>query len=233
MGKEIEKMAIGLGHNIVGKVDINDSISQYAGKTDVAIEFTTPNSVVNNIIECFDLNIPIVTGTTAWYNSLSYVTEQCTKKQGSLLYASNFSISMNIFFYLNKYLAELMNYYPEYAVSLKEVHHANKIDKPSGTAVHLLQDLIKIHKQYNDWHFAENSAKDFSIPVEIERIGDIKGIHKLTYENDSDILSIQHEAKNRNGFAKGAILAANWLLDRKGVYSFDEFFSSFITHNNI
>jgi len=229
MGKEIERLALPK-HNVVSIIDIDNQkeIEQlHDKKTDVAIEFTNPESVINNIISCFKQNIPIVCGTTGWHNKLKIVEEECKKYNGSLLYSSNFSIGVNLFFYLVKQSAQLLNsYYNSYNISIEEIHHIQKKDSPSGTAITMANIIMKEIKNIEKWINYLNTQHEHvnkqELPIFSKRIENVIGIHKLTYESDIDIISLNHEAKNRKGFAYGAILAAEYIKDKKGIYTMND-----------
>ena len=221
MGKEIEKIALERGHEIV--VRFNDP-DDWAGKedklakADVAIEFSMPQSVVSNIFRCFDAKVPVVVGTTGWSGQLEHVTEICRKHNQSLLYASNFSIGVNLFFEANKQLAKMLNEHENYEVSLKETHHTAKLDSPSGTAITLANDIINRLDRKDVWK-NEITDKDYELDVVSNRVENVPGTHVVKYESDIDSIELIHTAKSRVGFAKGAVLAAEWLVDKKGVFT--------------
>lgn len=221
MGQEIEKIALERGHEIVVTFnDQDDWIDKEAelAKADVAIEFSMPHSVVSNIFKCFDAKLPIVVGTTGWYGQLDHVKEVCWKNNKSLLYASNFSIGVNLFFEVNKMLARLMNEHEEYHVSVEETHHTAKVDSPSGTAISLANDIIDNLDSKNLW-VNQQSDKDYELEIFSHRIEAVPGTHVVKYQSDIDDIEIKHTAKSRVGFAKGAVLAAEWLANKKGVYT--------------
>ena len=228
MGKEIEQCLLKQNHTIAGIIDNENDKSSYIHNADCAIEFSTPETAYSNILWCIDNQLPVVTGTTGWHEHLPFLTEECSKKNGSVLWGSNFSIGMNVFFLMNKQLASIMNQFKRYRISAEEIHHIHKADKPSGTALTLLQDIISISDTYHKWAMEKEHYNDDEIPVIVKREGEIKGIHELHYESDEDILNIRHEAKSRQGFALGAIMAARWLTNKKGMYSFFDFFSEII-----
>ena len=206
MGKIIEKIALQRGHEIVAKIDNDNDWEQLSGRPsiDVAIEFSTPQTAVKNIYRCFDLNVPIVVGTTGWNEQKDEVFSYCNRHQKTLFFASNFSIGVNLFFELNKQLAEMMKNYSDYNVHLEEVHHLQKLDKPSGTAITLAENLSE------------------SVNIKSIREKDVFGIHSVFYESNEDIIEIKHEAKSREGFAKGAIFAAEWVSGKIGVYTMSD-----------
>ena len=221
MGKEIEQVALERGHEVVLRIDLNnpgDLNTDSAAKADVAIEFTSPGSVVENLYKCFDLGLPVVTGTTGWHERLGEVREKCLDGGNSLLYASNFSLGVNLFFALNEQFARMMESFPEYEVSMKEVHHTRKLDAPSGTAVTLAELLIKELSRKSQWSLGEK-ADSKSIGIEAIREGDVTGIHQVKYESDIDFIELSHHAKNRKGFATGAVMAAEFLPGKKGIFS--------------
>jgi 4-hydroxy-tetrahydrodipicolinate reductase len=221
MGKEIEKIALERGHGIVVKFNDPDD---WAGKedkladADVAIEFSMPQSVVGNIFRCFDAEVPVVVGTTGWFGELEHVKEVCRKHNRSILYASNFSIGVNLFFEANKQLAKLLNEHEAYEVSLEETHHTAKLDSPSGTAITLANNIINNLDRKDVWK-NEKTAKDYELDIISHRLENVPGTHSVKYESDIDSIELIHTAKSRVGFAKGAVLAAEWLADKKGVFT--------------
>jgi len=224
MGKEIEQMAILRGHKIVLKGELNNEnlLSSAQLKTaDVAIEFSVPESAINNIYKCFEANIPVVVGTTGWLNSLDEVINNCNNKQQTLFYASNFSIGVNLFFKLNQQLAKLMNVYPNYNVSIEEIHHIHKIDAPSGTSISLANQVIANNINKKSWvNDLPNNKNELSIIS--KRIDEVPGTHTVTYQSSVDDISIKHMAHNRKGFALGAIIAAEWVIGKKGVFGMND-----------
>ena len=223
MGKQIEEIAKTLGHEIVLRItssNKSDFISEYLSKADVAIEFTRPEAAYENIIKCFDSNVPVITGTTGWYNRLNDIKKYCTMQNGSLLYASNFSIGVNIFFEINKRLSQLMSAHNHYKIKITEEHHTQKLDKPSGTAITLAEGIIEANKKFNQWSLFED--KENVIPIESIRKDDVVGTHVISYTSDEDDLTISHKAFNRAGFAKGAVIAAEWLQNKKGIFTMSD-----------
>ena len=215
MGKTIEKLAIAKGHSIVytsGSSETKGALSE----ADVAIEFSVPDSAVSNITKCLEKQIPIVCGTTGWLDHYNEVLKLCEERNGSFIYASNFSIGVNLFFNLNEYLAKLMKPWKSYDVSIEEIHHTQKLDAPSGTAISLAEGIIP-HSEKKKWKLDSQVTEDLSITA--KRIEDVKGTHITTYTSPIDTISIAHEAHTRDGFAMGAILAAEWLKDKKGVFT--------------
>ena len=217
MGKAIEKVAIDRGHLIsfkTNKCDLN-----FINDVDVTIEFSTPESAFTNIKNCIDSNVPVVSGTTGWLEDLDDIKKLCDKKNGSFLYASNFSLGANLFFELNKNLAHLMSDMNQYKTSIDETHHIHKVDKPSGTAITLADDIIS-NSRYKNWELDSNS-KD-KININSNRKKEVSGVHKVVYSSENDIISIKHEALNRNGFALGAVISAEWLVNKKGCFSISD-----------
>lgn len=218
MGKTIERLALERGHEITEKFSTNNPfINQSKVDADVAIEFTEPNLVVNHIKHCNIIGLPVVVGTTAWYEHFNEVIEDVKTKNGSMFYATNFSLGVNLFFLANKYLAKLMSNYTEYNCSIQEIHHTEKKDAPSGTAITTAEGIIENHEQYEQWSLSDNLDK--SINIEALRLPNVPGTHHVNYESDVDRITLSHEAKSRDGFALGSIVAAEWLFSKKGVYN--------------
>lgn len=217
MGKAIEKVAIDRGHLISFKT--NDFNLNLIKDVDVTIEFSTPESAFTNIKNCINSNIPVVSGTTGWLEDLDDIKKLCDKKNGSFLYASNFSLGANLFFELNKKLAHLMSDKNQYKTSIDETHHIHKLDRPSGTAITLADDIIS-NSRYKNWEL-DSSSKD-KININSSREKEVNGVHKVVYSSENDIISIKHEALNRNGFALGAVISAEWLVNKKGCFSISD-----------
>lgn len=220
MGKAIELEATKRKHNIVAAIDkdFEGSISGFKGIADIAIEFSTPESAVNNYIECFKSGIPVVSGTTGWLNQWESIAESVKEHDAAFLYASNFSIGVNLFMSLNKYLAEIMNPFDSYNPDINEIHHIHKLDAPSGTAITLANDMIeKLYRKVKWVKGRADSPEELSITS--ERIGEVPGIHTITYSSDIDEITITHSALDRRGFAMGAVLAAEFLIGKKGILS--------------
>ncbi len=218
MGKMIEEVAISRKHTIVLKLtskDHWDSGTLKNANVDVAIEFTQPQAVVDNIKKCFEANIPVVVGTTGWYEHLDEIKKLCLESNRSLLYASNFSIGVNLFFKINQLVASLLKKYPEYDVSITEVHHTQKKDAPSGTAISLAEQILQHYPSKRQWSLQKRDAALF---IQAHRAGDEKGFHQITYQSGIDAISISHHAYSRKGFAVGAVLAAEFLKDKKGIF---------------
>jgi 4-hydroxy-tetrahydrodipicolinate reductase len=219
MGKEIEKIAVSRGHKINLVIDINnpqDLTVENLRKCDVAIEFTIPHSAVNNYNICFEAGIPVVSGTTGWLDKKEEVLRKCTEMNGTFLYASNFSLGVNLFFELNRKLTELMANRPEYSVEMTEVHHIHKLDAPSGTAITLAEDILNRLPGKNSW-VNDKVAAENELNIKSERIGEVPGIHTIKYESDVDFIEITHSSKTRKGLAFGAVRAAEYCLDHKGI----------------
>tara|TARA_B100001758_G_scaffold247464_1_gene265377 strand:- start:16058 stop:16738 length:681 start_codon:yes stop_codon:yes gene_type:complete len=210
MGKRISKLAIERGHTISCKSSSKHPATNLdLSNSDIAIDFSTPNSAFNNISHALNSNIPVISGTTAWLNKLEDVINLCKKKNGAFLYASNFSLSVNLFLMLNKQLAKLMKEH-NYKTAIHEIHHSEKLDAPSGTAINIAKQMDKILER--------------ETLITSERINNINGIHKVSYISDIDEIEIIHTAKNRDGFAIGAIIAAEWIIGKKGIFSIKDIF---------
>ena len=227
MGHLIAEIAKKRGHEISCIIDLDDKHlfnSEKFRNSDVAIEFTVPDAAVEGIMECFAAKVPVVVGTTGWSDSLPAIREMCEKGKGTLFFSSNFSIGMNIFMAINRYLGKIMNEYENYSPSLKEVHHIHKLDHPSGTAITLAEDLVKVYDKIKEWFEPEegHKLKKEQLPIYHERLGEVPGIHTVTWESDCDEISITHSAKNRNGFALGAVCAAEWLKGKKGFFTMQD-----------
>lgn len=228
MGKTIEELAIKRRHEICYKT--STAIDEEALKeADVAIDFSVPNAAFTNITMCFKLNIPVVSGTTGWLDNYDKAIEICHNSNGSFIYASNFSIGVNLFFKLNKTLAHLMANQQDYAVALKEIHHTKKLDAPSGTAITLAEHIIDATDN-TKWHLNNQDSKDLtnSIGITAERTPDVPGTHTISYSSKIDTIEITHTAHTREGFALGAIIAAEWLKDKTGVFTMNDVLDSII-----
>ena len=222
MGKSIEEIALERGHEIVGKISaVNpEELMQFNGSnTDVAIEFTVPNSAPDNIRYCIEKGIPVVSGTTGWLKEKPEIDALCRKSQGAFLYASNFSVGVNVVFMLNALLAKVMDNYPEYDVSIKEVHHIHKADIPSGTAISLANGVTQNLSRKKYWEIARNYNTPGSLKIHAERKDEVVGYHSVDYVSEIDRISIEHEAFSRKGFSLGAIMAAEWIIGKSGVFS--------------
>ena len=226
MGKTIEQIALSRGHEIVSIIDINnpeDFTSDAFKSADVAIEFTTPATAFDNYMKCFAANVPVVSGTTGWTVRMGEIKEMCEKEGKTFFYASNFSIGVNIFFALNKYLAKVMNNFPSYDVRMTEVHHIHKLDAPSGTAITLAEGILENIDRKDRWTL-ETAEKTTDLPIHAIREGEVPGIHEIIYESDVDTISIKHDAKSRAGFALGAVVAAEFTAGKKGFLGMSDLF---------
>ncbi len=218
MGKTIERIALTRGHQIVLIKDANDTF-EGLGHADVAIDFSTPDVAVCNISECLETNIPIVSGTTGWLNQFQEMADLCKQKNGSFIYASNYSLGVNIFFELNDYLSKIMSKFNDYTASIEEIHHTEKKDAPSGTAISLANGII-LNTNYNNWTL-ENPSRN-ELPINAKRIENVPGTHSVFYNSEVDFIEIKHKAKSRDGFALGAIIAAEFIWNKKGIFTMKE-----------
>lgn len=218
MGKEIEKIAVARNHEIVIKSNGEKEID--IKQADVAIDFSLPEVAFHNISLCLKNNIPVISGTTGWLAKYQDAVALCQQQKGAFLYASNFSVGVNIFFELNKKLAIMMDSFADYQLSLEEIHHTNKLDAPSGTAITLAEDIIANSSKEN-WELA-SQISDKTIPITAKRIPDVPGTHTVSYHTLIDSIEIKHTAHNRQGFALGAVIAAEWLVGKSGVYSMQD-----------
>tara|TARA_B100001142_G_scaffold244061_1_gene243282 strand:- start:621 stop:1331 length:711 start_codon:yes stop_codon:yes gene_type:complete len=217
MGKEIEKISLARGHEVIFKIDKDSNIKNISG-AQVAINFCTPETALQNIELGLKNSIPVVSGTTGWLSDLNKIQELSKKLNISFLYSSNFSLGVNLFFDLNKKLAEIMKKHDQYDLNIEETHHVQKVDKPSGTAITLAEGIIENGK-YNNWSM-DNEKK--SIPIESKRIDNVPGTHMVNYSSELDSIEIKHIAKNRTGFALGAVIAAEWIVDKRGVFEMSD-----------
>ena len=215
MGQVIERIALERGHEIVLK---KDEFNTFDGLStaDVAIDFSVPMAAVENISACFNNNVPVVSGTTGWLDRYDEMIALCKEKNGGFISSSNFSLGVNLFFGLNEYLAKIMTNIEGYKVSMEEIHHIHKLDAPSGTAISLAQGVIE-NSEYTKWTLEE--AKDNEIHIEAVRTGEVPGTHTVTYDSGIDSIEIKHTAHNREGFALGAVIAAEWLAGKHGIFS--------------
>lgn len=216
MGKVIEKIAKNRGHKIIYRIDEN-SINYDLKKVDVAIDFSTPKAAFSNINMALENSIPIISGTTGWLDNYNNAVKLCNEKNGAFLYASNFSLGVNIFFEINRQLAKIMSNHQEYVIKMKEIHHIEKIDAPSGTAITLAESIIK-ETDYQKWSLNKD-FKENEISIEVQRLSDKTGTHEVIYKSDIDEIKIKHATVNREGFGLGAVIAAEWLIGKKGVFS--------------
>lgn len=215
MGKMIEQIALSRGHEIVAKIDDNTEDIDF-NVMDVAIDFSLPSAAYDNITQCIKNDVPVISGTTGWLDNYENAVTLCKDKKGAFIYASNFSLGVNIFFELNNYLAKMMQKLPEYKVAIEEIHHTQKLDAPSGTAITLAEGIIE-NSNYKQWKL--DTDTEGIIPVTAKRIGQTPGTHTINYENNVDSIEIKHTAHNREGFALGAVTAAEWIIGKTGVFS--------------
>ncbi|MDZ4702983.1 MAG: 4-hydroxy-tetrahydrodipicolinate reductase [Saprospiraceae bacterium] len=220
MGKTIERLALAAGHSVVLIIDQNNTGDLNAARlkaVDVAIEFSRPESAFDNICRCLEAGVPVICGTTGWLDRLREVKALCESRKGAFLFASNFSIGVNLFFALNRQLARLMANYPQYEPGLLEIHHIHKLDAPSGTAITLAEDLIANHPKKQKWVNTVSDVPD-ELSILSERIGEMPGTHEVHYASSIDTITIRHEAHSREGFAQGALVAAEWIVGKTGCF---------------
>jgi 4-hydroxy-tetrahydrodipicolinate reductase len=222
MGKVIEKIALERGHEIVLRKNITDTFEGLTA-ADVAIDFSAPDAAVSNISTCFNNNIPVVSGTTGWLDEYEKMVTLCTEKNGAFIYGSNFSLGVNIFFELNNYLAKIMSKFSQYSVEMEEIHHLQKLDAPSGTAISLAKGIIE-NSNYKKWTLEKANSDE--IFIDAKRIDNVPGTHTVVYNSEVDLIEIKHVAHSREGFAFGAVLAAEFLIDKKGVFSMKDVLNS-------
>ncbi len=215
MGKEIEKIALERGHEIVLKTSSQDNYD--ISKADVAIDFSIPEAAFSNISKCINNNIPVISGTTGWLDKYDDVVHLCKEKNGAFIYASNFSLGVNIFFELNSQLAKMMRSLEQYNVKIEEIHHTKKLDAPSGTAITLAEGIID-HSDKKEWTLEDTKSNEV-IPIKAIRTPNVPGTHTINYDSEVDTIEIKHTAHNRKGFALGAVIAAEWLQTKKGVFT--------------
>lgn len=218
MGQTIEKIALNRGHQIVCVIDVNnpqDLDSEAFKSADVAIEFTRPESAINNLRKCFEAQVPVVCGTTGWVNEMAKIKKEMEAADATLFWTSNFSIGVNIFFAVNKYLASFMDKFDDYNVSMTEIHHIHKLDAPSGTAITLAEGILENVKRKLQWVNEEEAAPQ-DLAIKAVREGEVPGTHIITYDSEVDLITIKHEAKSRQGFALGAVIAAEFTAGKKG-----------------
>ena len=228
MGQEIERIAISRKHQvtlIIDSIEDWEKEGTRLGEADIAIEFSQPDTVMDNIYNCFDANVPLVIGTTGWYEDLEQVKKDCLDRGQSLFYSTNFSIGVNLFFELNRKLAGIMSTMKDYEISIEETHHVHKQDAPSGTAIMLANDIIRNSGRKEKWVKAMSENPE-ELAIQSFRTDNVPGTHKVKYESEVDSIEIIHTAKNRRGFAIGSILAAEWLLGKKGVYEMKDLLNS-------
>ncbi len=223
MGKTIEKIALERGHTIVLKKDADNTFDGIE-TADVAIDFSLPSVAFENISTCLEKGIPIVSGTTGWLNDYEKAIELCKQKNGAFLYGSNFGLGVNLFFEINEFVAKLMAKYSNYNVSIEEIHHTQKLDAPSGTAISLANEIIK-NTPYNQWKLIPEVAEN-DLPITALRIENVPGTHSVFYNSAVDTIEIKHTAHSREGFAYGAIIAAEWIVDKNGVFTMKDVLNS-------
>lgn len=215
MGKAIEKIAVERGHEIVLKVDIDNNDYDLTN-VDVAIDFSSPDAAFDHLKSCIENGVPVVSGTTGWLSKYEEIVSFCKEKNGAFIYASNFSIGVNLFFNLNEYLAKMMQNIEGYDITMEEIHHIHKLDAPSGTAISLAEQIIK-NSSKEQWSLENKSEKD--IFIDVKREDEVPGTHTIAYSSNVDSIEIKHTAFNRTGFALGAVFAAEWLTGKKGIYT--------------
>jgi len=237
MGKIIEKIAHDRKHEVVLKIDQDNQhelTAENLQQADVAIEFSTPHTVLGNIEQCLNAGVPVVVGTTGWYDNLPDLKEKFENSNTAMLYATNFSVGVNIFFHVNKVLAKLMNNYPYYDIQVEEIHHTQKLDSPSGTAITIAEGIIENLDAKKEWvnalsaDGAENGSESVTpdqLLIESFRIDSVPGTHTVIYDSEVDSIEFKHTAHNRNGFALGAVLAAEWVQGKQGFYSVQDMFN--------
>ena len=224
MGKEIEQMALQRNHTVVLKIDkdnIGDATKEALQKADVAIEFSTPHTVTDNIIRCFDAGLPVVVGATGWYEKFDEIKSKCLQNKQALFYATNYSVGVNLFWKITEQMAKLMGGFPEYEVSMQEIHHIHKLDKPSGTAITTAETILASQSQKKDWSIDNKNEKD-RLFIDVVRKDEVPGTHTVYYKSAIDEIILTHAAYNRKGFALGAVLAAEFLKGKAGVYTMSD-----------
>lgn len=229
MGRTIEALGKMQGHSFPVIIDEHNHEQLSSDKLkgiDAAIEFSTPAAAPANIKACINMGLPIVTGTTGWNEKIPEIEAYCREKNGTLFYASNFSVGVNILFALNQKLAEIMDQFPEYKVSINEVHHVHKKDAPSGTAISLAQQILEVNSHISGWHLKGSDAREgehaAQLTIDAVREGEVKGKHSIRYESALDSITIHHDAKTRDAFAAGALLAAIYIAGRKGIFGMQD-----------
>lgn len=227
MGKTIEKIAEERGHEIVLKI-IDKIGEKNLNIADVAIDFSVPKAAFENIITCCKSKLPVISGTTGWLKDYENAVRICEQENSAFLYASNFSIGVNLFFDLNQKLAKLMAPFKDYSVEIEEIHHIQKLDAPSGTAISLAEQIIT-SSDYKDWQL--DHAEENEIPVFAKRLEEVPGTHTISYRSKMDTIEIKHTAHSREGFALGAVIAAEWIVDKKGIFSMKDVLSSHLNKN--
>jgi 4-hydroxy-tetrahydrodipicolinate reductase len=224
MGHEIETIAIKRGHFvklIVDQDNVSDLNESNMKGIDVAIEFSSPTAAFNNITKCFNMKVPVVSGTTGWLENYDKAADICRKNSSSFIHSSNFSIGVNLLFRLNSELAKLMERFHDYSVSIEEIHHVKKLDAPSGTAISLSGGIVEQHSEYNRWCYPDDKSNN-CIPIRSIREGVVVGTHTVTWDSEIDTISLKHEAKNRKGLALGAVLAAEYIRSKEGIFTMND-----------
>ena len=217
MGKTIESIATDRGHEIVARVNSPESFT--LADADVAIDFSIPDSAVDHLTKCFEAGVPVVSGTTGWLDNYQDMVALCTKNEGGFIYASNFSVGVNLFFEFNRKLAAIMAPHKDYKVDMTEIHHTQKLDAPSGTAITLAEGVIEA-SDYTAWDLNEGqNIQENHLPISAEREGTVPGTHIINYKSEIDTITLSHEAHSRQGFALGAVIAAEWLQGKQGVFT--------------
>ncbi|WP_432709428.1 4-hydroxy-tetrahydrodipicolinate reductase [Pedobacter sp.] len=234
MGQIIERFALERGHEVVLKINIDnlaDLTTSNLRKADVAIDFSAPDAALGNIYACFDANIPVVVGTTGWYGELQQVKNDCLDRNNTLLYGSNFSIGVNLFFHINEVMAKLMNNFPGYEVQVEEIHHTEKVDAPSGTAMTIAEGIIENLDRKQEWVNEvegtpfEEVLKEDQLLITSQRREHVPGTHTVIYSSEVDDIELKHTAHSRAGFALGAVIAAEWLQHKQGFYNIADIFN--------
>ena len=234
MGQIIERFALERGHEVVLKINVDNKeelTTANLSKADVAIDFSSPDAALANIYACFEANVPVVVGTTGWYGQLQEVKNDCISGNNTLLYGSNFSIGVNLFFHINEVMAKIMNNYPQYDVQVEEIHHTQKLDSPSGTAMTIAEGIIDHMDSKSEWVNEVEGAELDKVPTNSQvlinslRIGEVPGTHTVVYSSEVDDIELKHTAHSRAGFALGAVVAAEWLQNKQGFYSIADIFN--------
>ncbi len=226
MGHEVENAALKRGHSVVLTIDVNNSGDLNKENldrlgVDVMIEFSSPSSAFENVCKCLSCGVPVVSGTTGWTDKYEIVSDVCAKNDTSFIHSSNFSIGVNIFFKLNAALSAYLSEYKDYGVSIEEIHHEQKLDAPSGTAITTAERIIDSSDNYNEWYLKDDDLGKLEgkVPIGAVREGSVPGTHSVVWDSPIDSITITHEAKNRKGFATGAVVAAEYIYKRKGIYT--------------
>lgn len=235
MGHAIERIALQRGHEIVCKIDVDNRDafnSPEFASADVAIEFTTPATAVDNYLKAFSKSVPVVSGSTGWTSRMDEIKKLCVDGKNTFFWTSNFSIGVNIFFALNRYLASIMKEFPQYVPEMKEIHHIHKLDHPSGTAITLAEGIESANPVIKGWTEDEAEADSSTMLIKHEREGEVPGTHIIKWESPVDAITVEHRAKSREGFALGAVMAAEWSKDKKGFLSMDMMMSDILNTND-